>query len=323
MQPKTLKVLAGVFVALCAVWTLARVVRRSAPPEPLLWKEAKRARRIEIRKPDAATTLVKADAGWSLESPFKFAADGSAVEQLLEKLAAATLSEPLSSDPRRHADFNVDRSSALHLQGFPEGGEGPGLDLLIGRQGGDYDSLFVRRPGTDEVREARGIARYQIDKKAGEWADKLVCGIGTEKVTSIEIHSPGGVVRLQRKQDKWRLGASEEPLPPETVTEQVEPMLTKLSDLKADSVSPETELSSVLLRGLAKPELRVVVGYRDEAGDGEKAPRKSLELSVGPEDTGSRYPLRKAGVDGVVYQMPGWKLEPFRKKAGDFKKKAG
>lgn len=315
MQPKTLKILATVLIVFGCIFGLTQFKQRSTPKRHYLWEKAKDAQRLIITQGGKSVELAKTGDEWQLRAPFKFGADKPAVEEFLESLSVATLSEPLSTNPERHESFEVTPSSGIQLQAFLQAdGKDPDLDIIIGKRGADYDAFFLRRPKEDEVREGRGLSRHKFEKKPGDWADKTVCKIESGWVKSIEIQQGKESILLTKKGELWHLGDAEAALSTSTVSSLVQPMLTKLGDLKADDIVPDVDASSTTLHALENPEMRLIVEYvHGDGGD------QTLELAVGAKGSDYKHPARKKGVDKAVYQLSGWRLDPFRKKTPDFK----
>lgn len=312
MRPPALKRLAAALAFLAGLWALQSVLesRRTADRSPL-WREARRAVRLELGRPGGGgrAVLVRSGDSWRLKEPFDFPADAEAVGRLLEKLEGSRLSEPVSADPLRHARFELIASSAAVLRGWSREGSDPALDLLVGRRGADYGAVFVRRPGESEVREARGLMRQDVDRPPAEWADRLLCALPADSVVSVELSSPTAGLTLSREGGSWRMGGVV--LSSATAAARVDPLLTALSRLNADAVAPEARAHPFVLKGLQNPELRARIGYL-EAGE-----RKVLELEIGRLMPGFRHPVRRKGTPGVLYELAPWRLEAFRLDVND------
>jgi hypothetical protein len=291
MRPRTLASLAAALAALAGAWALSVVWQRRAPAKSLLWPDARNARRVSMSLSGVRVELARSGESWELTDPFRFKADKAAVQELLSALAGASLSEELGRG--RFDYFGVADLGGLLLRGTSQG-EKPGLEIIVGKQGSDYDSVFVRKPGEEGVREARGLYRSLFDKQPGEWADKAVCEIPPDRVLALEIRRGGDAVKLARDKARWRLSGAPA-LSSAAVSGYVEPMLSALSRLEAESV----DFSSTSLKA---PELSILVKRTDG----------SEELLAGPKTSGRRALRKKSG--GPGYFVADWKLEPFLKK---------
>ncbi|MEK7657193.1 MAG: hypothetical protein AAB412_05515, partial [Elusimicrobiota bacterium] len=81
-----------------------------------------------------------------------------------------------------------------------------------------------------------------------------------------------------------------------------------LSRLESDSVSAESSLDPLLLRGVNNPELRLNARY----GLGQ-----SLTLDIGPKAPEFVHWVRRKDKEGFLYKFSGWKLESLRLTAKD------
>lgn len=312
MSPRALRALAGAFLILAAVWGGILLLERRRPSRPPLVADATRARRVVLIKGGARTVLVGTQAGgWTLEEPFRFPADPTAVDGLLEKLSKASSSELLSSDPSRHALFQVDPSSAIRMTLSAEDGK-PLWDAFIGRPGADFDSFFFRREGEDSVHEARGLERYAFDRLPGTWADRVLCAVEPVALLGVEASSQKKTVSVRREGGAW-LRADGVALSSSTVSELLQPFLTTLTRLEADSVTPEAGVHPFVLRGLATPEFRVVVRHLDAEGA-----RRTMTLEVGTRAPEFTRPVKKSGVGGFVYNLADWRLASLRRFIEEF-----
>ncbi len=299
MSPRTLRLLAGVLAALAAVLAGRAAWERSAARPDLLSPGAERATRVALRGPGGEVALEKGAEGWRLTRPFPFPADAAKVSAFLRALAGARLSGPLSDDPDKHALFGVDEASSTRVT-LDFAGSKP-LDLYVGRSGAAPDSFFLRRPGSAEVREARGMGRWEVDEKPGPWADRLVTAQDSTRVTAVRIRSLKGALLLAREGGRWRLAGRPSDLPAKT-GRKIEALLTALTRLEADEVVPE------YASGGAPPELALAVSALRADGQGSQT---VLELSAGPVDKSFRHPVRVSGKGPVLYLMSRWRLEPF------------
>jgi len=263
LSPGTLKRLAALLVLLALAWT-GWTLRQKRPKDRLLWPQARSAPRLSIGR----TLLARSSDTWRLEAPFSFPADAAAVGGLLEKLSKVRVSEPLSRNPERHSLFGVTESSAVHVQG-------PGLDVLVGGAGAQWDSFFVRRAGEDAVLEAQGMGRFEFDGEPQRWADRVVFALGPGQPAELELKGRERRVVLRPGENG--------------------PVLAALSRLEADSVRPDAQFHPFVLNGLKTPELTVKVA--------------DFVLECGPKKPEFDHPCRKRGVDGFIYELKPHRLQ--------------
>lgn len=287
MSPRALKGLAAALLGLLLLWGFLLCLDRSAPP-PVLWDKARSANKLLLRRPGAEDVLLAREAGsWRLRSPFDYPADAAAVEDLLGRLAAAPVSEPLSEDPARHASFGVE-GPGPRLQAFllPTDAE-PAFDLLVGSSL-EPDAFFFRLPPSPQVREARGLPSGTLEREAGEWAERLLCAASSEALRGLEVRMEG------RARDLLGDPAA----------------AAALARFQADRVLPEKGADAAVLRALASPWLVLRVRYAERPGPA--APEGAFEASFGPRTAEGWHFARVKGKEGVLFRLSAWKLAPFQ-----------
>jgi len=318
MRPQTLKRLAAAALVLGLILAVLMIRERASSPTPTLLAKGAALGKLSIRRPGDSkeTVLVREDGAWRLKAPFAYPADAEAAQKLLLGLSKAGVSDVLTSNPERHASFQVNESSAIRFKAFalPTDAE-PILDILVGTRGADADAFFFRRPASADVREARGLGRYELDKEGGEWADRLVCAIDPALVRSIELRTGAGLVRLLRKDGNWSLNGAA--LSTGAVAGRVEPLLAALARLQADRVIPEKGMDPMLQRGLAAPEIRLTIRHAPQ-GAPESAVQ-TTEIDFGPKSADFAHYARRHGTQDVVFRLSAWRLDPFKLKPADFK----
>lgn len=308
MSPRSLKLLAGALAALGGVWALASFLQRPAPPAAL-WPGAADAVKLRLERAGETVVLEKSSDTWRLTEPFAFPADGGAVAELLDKLAKAELSEPLADGRARDTEFSLGASSGIRVAGWTPGAAEPALRAGFGKPGARYDSVLARLPGSDSIYEVRGVERYALDRGAGRWADRLVCALDQARIASLELKTHRTTVRLRQEGGRWFAGGAREPLAEEALRARYQRLLTALARLEADEVRPDRELHPFVRAALATPQYRLLV--RSVAAGVADGGELVLELSIGPKKPGFNHPARKAGVEGVYYELAGWRVEDF------------
>ncbi|MEK9146219.1 MAG: DUF4340 domain-containing protein [Elusimicrobiota bacterium] len=308
MSPLFLKRLSLALGVLAALWAFLLWREHRASPVALLAADASSASKIVLAKPGLPPlSLSKGQGGWELLEPFRFPAGTTAVEGFLDKLSKLRLSEPLSSREDRHALFAVNESSAVRVRLYRLASDAePSLDAWIGRSGAEYDTFFLRRSGSAEVFEARGMGRFEFEKDAGEWAERVVAALDASSVFALELRGQKHSLRLSRSAGRWVLEGGK-PVSAAGLG-KIDAVLTALSRLEGDSVSAESSLDPLLLRGVNNPELRLSARY----GLGQ-----SLTLDIGPKAPEFVHWVRRKGKEGFLYKFSGWKLESLHLTAKD------
>ena len=97
-----------------------------------------------------------------------YPADTNRMNSMLESFAELKTDRLISSNPDNHERYEV-TDSATRIQFFDTDGKVLG-DLLIGKQGSNYNETLVRRPESDKVYAvSTSLSRYHKSSKNGYW----------------------------------------------------------------------------------------------------------------------------------------------------------
>lgn len=319
MTAKSLFNLASVCAALVAAWLAVRHFQ-GRPSEARLGPGLAGGdiRKLVIMRQGTRVVMAEEGSGWRVREPFRHRADAAAVREFLARVPGVRLIGPLSENPGKHARFQVDPSSGIRVQIFKAAaGPVPDLDFYAGTSGMDYDSTYLRKEGSAEVYEGKGLARAALDRSPEEWADRTILEIPKDQVRSLWVRRAGRTVRLALKSGVWQVEGATAPLASEKVSEVLEPLLGGLARFQADRLvlsKPKPEW------GLDRPGLELGLRASPVAPDPAKpdAQEASLEdivLAVGAKDEAGMHYMKRSKEAGAVYLVSDWKLEPFRKLA--------
>ncbi|HVE14997.1 MAG TPA: DUF4340 domain-containing protein, partial [Elusimicrobiota bacterium] len=195
------------------------------------------------------------------------------------------------ADPR----FELAGPRALRLRAFSGDAQAPDADFRVGKEGSGYDAFFVAREGGAQVFEARGLGRDALDREPGQWADKRVCALAPDSVTSLELRGAAGRLAWVRSGEAWSRDPGGALATDAERAALIDPVLKALSALDAESVAPAGEETA--------PELEVEARV---AG----AQARVLRLSIGPADAEQLRPVRRDR-EPYVFRTGKRKLEPF------------
>lgn len=302
MSRRGLAVLAAAFGALLAAWGLARLLGRAREERAALWAPGLSAVRLRL----GDVQLARAGGSWREVQPMDYPADEALLQDVLDRLPKVEVGDYLTDSPARYPLFQVTDSSGLRFSAWTAGDK-PALDLVVGKTGSNYDTFYFRDAAGMKVFEARGLPRYLIDRKPGDWLSKLIVSVESDRIKTLTVRGAAGTLSLSRKDKQWLLAGS--PLSEAAVTKTLQPMLVSLIRLEADELAPASSAPSDAFR---KPSLTLEL--QASAPDGKPL---SVRLTAGK--AGPIVWLKSDGESKVVFKLSGWKLDPFRKTAKDFK----
>ena len=266
---------------------------------------------IELDLRDDKIALEQSDGRWKLTRPRPLPADADTVRDLLEKLRAARVKEFVADAPSSLSPFGLDKPVRLDVQTGRDKDRAT-KSLLIGRADPAKKGVFAMRPGESTVMLIPDETWTAVPKNVAVLRDKTLVGFDRDKVTTIEIESPKGVVTLAKDGERWKITA-----PQALAADQVEAgaVLFKLRDLRAQAFL--TDDAAGIPRYLAKPTVRVSITEQ-----GSPAARTVL-LAPSPEKRGGA-PSAYAAVagQGPVVLVDGKSLDELGRSADDLRDRA-
>ena len=231
--------------------------------------------------------------------PVALDADQEAVERVLEILPKAALSASLTQNSKKHSRFEVDASSGVRLRLYsvevPSGA--PVLDFYLGKSASQYDATFLRRHGSDEVQEAQPLPRYELARKTDGWMDRRLVRLKPEEIKS---------VTLKNEKGKFTVASSSNP------SSAAAAMFKELVNMEGVQLLYGKQILSELEMGFHKPKLEIQVNASQPS-----AP--AVTLQAGFEKEASMFYVRKVGENRVIYLIPKWQLDAFRKSEKDYR----
>ncbi|HKJ83268.1 MAG TPA: hypothetical protein VJ961_04520 [Mariprofundaceae bacterium] len=154
-----------------AGWAVWRGVQPSGAPQASLpeWPAIHSAvDRVEIRPPSGATVrLEKKDGKWMLMRDKPVAANDKFVEHLIDDLVNAHVIRVVSRN-RDHDEALQVGQQGVSVRLFGQDGK-PLLDLVVGKQGNDLLSTYVRRVGKPETVAVDKALVWQVRRGISSW----------------------------------------------------------------------------------------------------------------------------------------------------------
>lgn len=214
---------------------------------PLLSFDAKSVTAIRIEGgSEGPVTLAKADQGWVIADLSDFPAEGTKVDQLLEKLSGLKRPLPVATSPeaqQRHkvADLVFERRVTL------ESGDRPVATLILGDSPG-FRRVFARPAGESVVYDLE-LALFDASNRRDDWLARDNLKLGQETIERVS----SGDWTLVKSDGNWRLEDSDQ--------------------------APDESAVTGLLGRLANLGYRGVLGNEDKPEYNQATP--TLEITVG------------------------------------------
>jgi hypothetical protein len=253
---------------------------------------------LSIAAPEKpAVALKKVDKTWTLTSPLQAAADSSAVDTVLSKLAELEVIGVAATEVSNHEKLEVTDAKAVHVLAKQAGK--PVADLLIGayRSG----NTMVREPSSNNVATVKGSIKYAFEKEVKDWRDRAVVDVTAEQVKTIRFDNAKGSFHFVKEGSEWKQAPGDKPLPNFESGKIVSLVGTattmRANDFAADGVTADTAHVG------AKPDGIVTLTTGGDAGE------QTIVLHVGQKQ-GDGYYLMREGKETlyVVSQFAGERM---------------
>ena len=270
--------------------------------------EPAKINQLQVKSSSGEVTALRKDAAgaWTITAPGQAPADRNGLSDIVTSLA--TLEEDRVVDdnasdlktyglapPRVDVTFHVD-------------GEKEPKRLLVGDKNPSGNGLYAKLENGNRVFLISNSLEATIDKSSFDLRDKQAITFELDKVSSIELASRGGTIRLEKTGDDWKLV---KPLQAPADFASVNALLGQLHSAQMTALKERPEdLKDLKPYGLDRAEVVATIAT------GASATR--LELG-GPAEAGSvwaRDPSRAA-----VFSVSEGVADELRKKPEDLRRK--
>jgi hypothetical protein len=188
MNRKNLIIAGGVFVLLLAYVLVTQTGNRSFStlrlPE-LAKISADDMERMEISRPGGKLVLEKKDKAWRLAEPFAFPAEKYKVENLQRLLAEVRLTDVITEQSTRDADFGLTSATAIGVRLL--GSKNRKVELTVGKANPAGTHTFVRLPGDPKVYQVLGELSSALNPPAAEWRSLQVYDFSPDTVQTFSV----------------------------------------------------------------------------------------------------------------------------------------
>lgn len=253
---RRLSFFALLFVVLaCLYWLLEGSAGKKSATEPvdlISGFDPAAIERVTISDPQSETIMLqRSGTGWKVATnDTGYAADTATVQALLTSLADMKTGTVVSRNSKRHALYDLSPETALRVETLDT--SGTTADVMIGKNGPNIFSTYVRIADSDAVYLVDGILKGKVSKTLKEWRDKTVFDLAPDTITGYTVTGEG-VLNLHKSAQGWHVGEAA------VSTEAVEQSLRTFATLSAVDLGdgPLDEL------GLARPVKTVTAKLKD------------------------------------------------------------
>jgi hypothetical protein len=326
MNRKTLTAL-GIFVALAALALIAlrqpeKGERAADHPHPIPKLSPVEITSLEVTRGGATTTIKNEGGRYRIAAPVAYAADEPAAKAAFEGLGKMDISDLVTEQKSKQAEFEVDDKSGIRLVAKHD--DRVLADLVVGKSVGA--GTMVRPSGQDETWRASGITRYAFDKSPADWRDKSIVTFPMADAAKLEVTAKdGSKIALQKAgatadgkaekkppagDDKWAVTQSSVKI--DKLDEAVpNGIASAMASWKANDFADGVSLADA---GLAPPELTVTLGAKGGAPD------KSVSILIGGKKGEDEVYVKKADAP-QIFLVKKYNLERIAKRPMEFRDK--
>ena len=203
MTIQQLKRLGIALVVVLGLWGLATIIGRGGDAieqaELVGDIAAAEVDVVEFSSAEKTIRLVQDQPGiWTVNG---FAADPNIVDDLFTALSDAGTGELAAQNPSSHQRMEVDEVGGTRLT--VTRGDATLVNVLIGRQGRAYRTVYVRSDGDDKVYLVESQLGALVDRQVNDWRDKRIVAVDTASVTRIEVSRGRDRYSLARGDSAW------------------------------------------------------------------------------------------------------------------------
>ena len=199
MSAKRLKQLLIALGVLVALWIGSEVVNRTSGSGvstlTFATVDAASVDSVVMSGTNGTVRLVRTEASWSVNG---FEADTAFVVDLLETFGDEIRADVVARNAASHDRFDLG-DDAHRITVYV--GDAPAIDLLVGKRGRDFQTVFVRRPDEAEVYGVRTRLASLVDRRVDDWRDKHMVALDPDSIRGVKVARGRHTYTLTRRDE--------------------------------------------------------------------------------------------------------------------------
>jgi hypothetical protein len=303
MRSDQLRRLGIALVVLLVIWggvSLLRGLRKDRPVGFVVSHlKPEEVDTILVSRGDTTIRLTRSGSSWRVNG---YPTAENSVKEILDALAdTSATSELVARSASSHARLGVDVVTGKRL--VVKSGARELVRYVVGKRGSDWESGYVRRPGSDDVYLLKSRLADLTERRVDDWRDKRLAAVEADSVAELEVTRGRTGYLLERAGKLWKFKDGKE-----TDSAAVAGLLGQFRNLSAAGFATRAQADSA---DFTRPERRVRL----------LAPGGRPLLALAIDSAGSNYWVRK-DADSTVYRLDSWTADQLTPKDSTLRKKA-
>lgn len=244
---------------------------------------------VELINPDVSLVIMKDEARWKLED---YPVDTVRMNRFLETFAELTPDRLITKNPEKHDKYEVTNEGIRFLAKSSDTDEL--LNLIIGKQGANYQETFVREMSSDAVYAVKSsLAQYKNKTQKDFW-DRSITDINVSQIDKVDF-SGEMAYNLKRSGAVWTYNGEQ------VDYEKVIDMLRPLENMKASNFTDEIGSDKLLYQ-------QINIGFEDGS---------TLELAFYLKDENGALLLVKVSGNDKIFEYSKSGLNRYKQELSD------
>ena len=184
---------------------------------------------VELINPNVSLVLLKAGTGWTLDD---YPVDSVRMNQFLTLFSELTPDRMVTKNSDKYLKYEVTNEGVRFVAKAGDSQEL--LNLIIGKQGANYQETFIRAMSRDEVYAVKSSLTQYKNKTGRDFWDRSITGIDVYRVIKV-VFSGETNYTIQRDGAVWTYNGEQVDF------EKVTDMLRPLENMKASNFAEKIE----------------------------------------------------------------------------------
>ena len=201
MKQNRLLLLFSALVVLLGVAYLTGVFEQNASTVdvPTLAIPADDLEQLRIEAPAQTIALARQGSHWLLTEPMQAQTDSATVARFVQDLGNLELEAIASNNPERYTRYGVDSTATVVTASWG----GQSHRLVVGKQGPDFQAVYVRLDDDPRVYATRG--RLAPPQDLDRWRDKTIVNLIPAAIVSVTVQQPDGEFAVEIGPAGWQV----------------------------------------------------------------------------------------------------------------------